>query len=58
MDKPKGYTKDHEQYLNELREEGLVNMFGAASWLETDFDLTRHQAKDYVLYWMKNFKGD
>ena len=58
MEKPAGYEQEHKDYLDELRESGSTNMFGAADWLETDFDLTRRQAKDYLLYWMKTFGGN
>lgn len=44
-------------YLNELRESGETNMFGAGVYLQRDFGLTRYEAKDMVLDWMKNFKG-
>jgi len=44
-------------YLNELRESGETNMFGAGVYLQRYFGLTRYEAKDMVLDWMKNFKG-
>ena len=56
--KPFGYTGEHEAYLNQLRESGDTNMFGAAPYLEHVFDLDRHIARDYLLYWMEAFGGD
>lgn len=39
-------------YLNELRETGLVNMFGAAIYLENDFGLSHEKAKEILLKWI------
>lgn len=42
-------------YLDELRETGKINMFGAAPYLQDAFNLKRHEAKVIVLEWMKTF---
>lgn len=42
-------------YLDAVRESGSINMFGAAPYVAEEFGLTRQEAKDYVLAWMKNF---
>ena len=51
-----------EQYLemlNELRESGVTNMFGAVPYIIEDFpELTQLEAKAVLVYWMKNFKGE
>ena len=43
------------QYLDDLRESGCVNMFGSGAYLQEVFGLTRYEAKDVVLEWMKTF---
>ncbi len=39
-------------YLNRLRESGEVNMFGAAPYLEMEFELTNREARRIVADWM------
>jgi hypothetical protein len=41
-------------YLNDLRESGAVNMFGAGPYLMDQFGLNKYQARDALLDWMKN----
>ena len=41
-------------YLNALRESGAVNMFGAAPYLIEEFGMTKYEARDALLDWMKN----
>lgn len=49
-------TDDHLYYLDELRESGQTNMFGARSYIVAEFpDLTMDQAGDILSYWMKTF---
>ena len=43
-------------YLNVLRESGVTNMFGAAPYLQQEFDLTKYQARDILIQWMKDFQ--
>lgn len=40
------------QYLNELRDSGRTNMFGAAPFLRQRFGLERREAEDVLLAWM------
>ena len=52
---------DQEQevftYLNELRESGDTNMFGARAYIIAEFpDLTQNEAKEMLMLWMANFK--
>lgn len=43
-------------FLNELRESGITNMFGAGPFLEDEFpELNRQEAKDELLAWMQSF---
>ncbi len=43
------------EYLDDLRESGQVNMFGSGAYLQSAFGLSRYEAKDVVLEWMKTF---
>ena len=43
------------EYLDTLRESGVTNMFGAGPYVQEAFDFNRHQAKQYVLAWMKSY---
>jgi hypothetical protein len=47
--------QEYLQYLDELRESGVTNMFGASQWLEDAFDIQRSTAKPVLLYWMATF---
>lgn len=51
--------EDMEEYflfLDELRESGITNMFGAAPYLKEAFsELSNRKAKDVLLEWMKTF---
>jgi hypothetical protein len=47
---------EYFEYLNELRDSGVTNMFGASPYLQQEFGLTRYEAKDILLAWMNSFK--
>lgn len=55
--RPEGITDEHLIYLDELRESGDTNMWGAGSYVEEEFDLNRDTAKKILFYWMDTF-GD
>ncbi len=42
-------------FLDELRESGVTNMFGAAPYIVEEFGVTRQEAKDLLLNWMQTF---
>ena len=42
-------------YLDNIRETGKINMFGAAPYLQDAFGLSRYEAKDILLEWMDTF---
>lgn len=54
---PSYCTEEHLKYLDNLRETGETNMFGAAPWLYDTFDDldTMTQARQIVTYWMSSF---
>ncbi len=50
--------KVYFEFLNDLRESGVTNMFGAAPYLVQAFDednLTLKQAREILGRWMKSF---
>lgn len=42
-------------YLDDLRESGVTNMFGARPYVEEAFDIPAKAAGDVLLYWMETF---
>lgn len=46
------------EFLDDLRESGVTNMFGAGKYLEQEFNIDKSQAKEILLEWMRNFKGE
>jgi hypothetical protein len=49
--------QEHVNYfLDELRESGATNMFGAAPYIVEEFGVTRQEAKDLLLNWMQTFE--
>ena len=53
--KPVCLTDDHLIYLDDLRESGVTNMWGAEQYLESAFGLDRVESRDVLLYWMATF---
>ena len=50
-------TKDeHYEFLDMLKETGLVNMFGAGSHLMDQFDLTKYEANRILTSWMETYE--
>ena len=46
-------------YLNDLRESGITNMFGARPYLMDDMpDLSKKEAGDILSLWMRNFNDE
>lgn len=42
-------------YLEDLRQSGVTNMFGAAPYLQEEFDLNRKEAREILANWMTNY---
>ena len=54
--RPAVFQESHRSYLNDLRESGDTNMFGARPYLVDKFpDLSKTEAASVVTYWMKTF---
>lgn len=43
-------------YLEDLRESGITNMFGATPYLVSEFDLDKNIARKVLSSWMGSFK--
>lgn len=54
--RPEVVQDEHLRYLDALRESGITNMFGAGEYLVEEFGLSREQARQVLLYWMKTFE--
>ena len=56
IEKPIFIQDEHLEYLDDLRESGITNMFGAAPFLQDEFpELTKFDARKVLSYWMKTF---
>jgi len=53
--RPEGITDEHLEYLDELRESGDTNMWGAGPYIQKEFGLDREEAKKIHMYWMDTF---
>jgi len=49
-------TKEVYDYLDELRDSGITNMFGAGTYLQEKFDITKYEANRYLINWMETYK--
>lgn len=43
------------QFLNDIRESGKINMFGAGPYVQEVFGVDRYEANELVAEWMKSF---
>ena len=50
--------KEVFDYLNELRESGITNMYGVTSYIMNRFGLSENEARVILSSWMKNFNED
>jgi hypothetical protein len=46
---------EYYEYLDELRESGETNMFGAAPYLAAAFGLDKREARKVLSAWMESF---
>ncbi len=49
------FKEDIFAFLDNVRESGSINMFGAAPVLQEVFGLDRRDARDMLLEWMDTF---
>lgn len=56
---PAALIPEHLDYLDYLRESGVCNMFGAATYLQAEFpELYKEESREILVYWMKTFKEE
>jgi len=56
VEQPEFVTREHLVYLDELRESGETNMFGARPYLLMEFsDLSEREASAVLIFWMRTF---
>lgn len=51
-------TQEHYDYLIELRDSGVTNMWGATPYLEARFGLTEKEAGDILAEWIASFRKE
>jgi len=44
------------EYLDDLRESGVTNMYGAGAYLMEEFHVTRYDARNILKHWMDTFE--
>ena len=47
---------EYYEYLEELRQSGVTNMFGASPYLVSRFGLGRREARKVLSNWMENYE--
>ena len=55
VERPQEVDDEHLTYLDDLRDSGACNMFGAGGYLQDEFGLNRWDARTITTYWMKTF---
>ena len=45
-------------FLENLRQSGVTNMYGATPYLAEEFDLTKSQARRILVEWMEKYNPD
>jgi hypothetical protein len=51
----KKIEEKYEEYLDELRESGSINMYGAVPFLQDEFGLDKKEAREILSAWMENY---
>ncbi len=46
------------QFLNDLRNSGVTNMFGATPYIQNEFGIDKNEASSVLILWMNNFNED
>ena len=46
------------EYLEDLRESGETNMFGATSYIVETFKISKSMAKKFLLDWMESYRDE
>lgn len=46
------------EYLVELRDSGVTNMFGAVPYIQKEFGCSEQEARYWLIEWIKSFKKE
>lgn len=49
-------TPEHKEFLNDLRDSGVTNMFGASPYVARHFGVPMVEARAILSAWMASFK--
>ena len=49
--------RDYMGFLSKLRVSGKTNMFGAAPYLQAEFNLDKKEARELLAYWMGSYRN-
>ena len=49
--------QEYYDYLVELRDSGVTNMFGAGPYLQEEFGLDKRTAREVLMSWMGSYRG-
>jgi len=55
-EKPTFLTEDMLLFLDDLRESGETNMYGAGPYVQDEFGLDKREAREVLRYWMATFR--
>ena len=56
VERPDFVTDEHLDFLDDLRESGVTNMYGAASYVYQAYPgLTERESQQVLAYWMDTF---
>ena len=51
-ERPNIVTDAVEEYMRDLRDGGTINMLGAGPYLEVEFDMSKSEAREVIVWWM------
>jgi len=49
--------KEVFEYLDELRESGVTNMWGSPAYLQEEFGMNKQEARDHFFEWIESKKS-
>ena len=48
--------KQVDKFLDDLRNTGVTNMYGATPYIQDIFGITKYDAQRFLITWMETFK--
>ena len=55
MENQKPTQRDVNIFLDVVRSSGVTNMYGAGSYIEEHFNVSKYEARDFLMEWMSTF---